>query len=358
MRSILRRILTSRRTYIALAIVVAAALLWTAIRHDYGCDVTGFGACDPAIGDPRPEKTLWDWLDLLIVPAVLAVVGLVFTRLERANERAIADQRFQDETLRTYLDQMTELLLNKQLRSSQPNSEVRDVARVRTLIALRRLDEERRAIVMHFLRDSKLVGLKDEEKIVNFDGVDLSKADLTGIDLSTISLGKANLGKANLGRANLFHATLSEATLEGADLRGANLEGATLSEATLRDANLHKANLRESTLIRTNLEGADLREVNLSQADLSDAFLIRANLSDAFLIETNLTRAILIAGRLSQDTLSQADLTRTILEGVILEGASISKEQLATAKFFLGATVSSGQEYQPPEQPTPPSGSS
>jgi hypothetical protein len=33
-----------------------------------------------------PNRTLWDWLDFLIVPAVLAVGGYLFTRSERTRE--------------------------------------------------------------------------------------------------------------------------------------------------------------------------------------------------------------------------------------------------------------------------------
>ena len=34
--------------------------------------------------DVRPAKTLWDWLKLLIIPAVLAIGGYLFTRFELA----------------------------------------------------------------------------------------------------------------------------------------------------------------------------------------------------------------------------------------------------------------------------------
>ena len=83
---------------------------------------TGFG-----------DKTLWDLLQLLIVPLALAVIGFVFTMQQdqrqqqienqRAQaERELAEQRAQDEALQAYLDQMSSLLLEKDLRQSEGDS--------------------------------------------------------------------------------------------------------------------------------------------------------------------------------------------------------------------------------------------
>jgi hypothetical protein len=88
------------------------------------------------------QRTFWDWLDLLIVPVVLALGGYLFTRSENrraqdiASQRTetdqqIAAQRRQDDTLQAYLDQMGQLLLDKDnpLRHSKTNDEVRTLAR-------------------------------------------------------------------------------------------------------------------------------------------------------------------------------------------------------------------------------------
>jgi hypothetical protein len=69
-------------------------------------------------------KTVWDFLQLLIVPLVLAVIGLWFATQQDARqqqfenqrsdaERKFADQRAQDEALQAYLDQMSQLLLDR-----------------------------------------------------------------------------------------------------------------------------------------------------------------------------------------------------------------------------------------------------
>jgi uncharacterized protein YjbI with pentapeptide repeats len=225
--------------------------------------------------------TVRDWMDLLIVPLVLVVIGLVFTMLQDARqqdlenqrarpaqeienqrakaERELAEQRAQDEALQAYLDQMNGLLLERDLRASEKGSEVRTLARARTLTALERLDPSRKTALMQFLVEADLVQRVDgRDPIIS----------LRGAGLSGTSLNQADLRGANLRFANLSEADLLLANLRGANLRGANLRG-----TLLHDANLTKA----------NLQGADLEEAILQRADLSYANLDSANLSGAYL---------------------------------------------------------------------------
>ena len=102
-----------------------------------------------------PKQTFWDWLQLLVVPAVLALGGYLFTRAENcraqdiANQRAetdryIAEQQRQDDMLQAYLDQMGQLLLDQDrpLRSSNKGDEVRTLARARTVTAVTVLSKD------------------------------------------------------------------------------------------------------------------------------------------------------------------------------------------------------------------------
>jgi hypothetical protein len=74
----------------------------------------------------EPAKTLWNWLQLLIVPAILVGVSFAwgYTQTKSDNrredrriaaDRAAADQARQDATLNGYLQQMSDLMLNKKL---------------------------------------------------------------------------------------------------------------------------------------------------------------------------------------------------------------------------------------------------
>src|SRR5918998_5382726 len=108
-----------------------------------------------------PKRTLWDWLQLLIIPAVLAGVGLWFNRQQREQELQTADRRAQDEALQAYLDQMSAMLIpNKDqpsLYKARPGDSLSSVARARTLTVLPRLDGRRKARVVQFLYESGLV---------------------------------------------------------------------------------------------------------------------------------------------------------------------------------------------------------
>src|SRR5215203_5007158 len=108
--------------------------------------------------------TVRDWLDLLVVPLALVVISFLFTvqqdqrQLRTENQRAEAEQelavqRAQDEALQAYLDQVGTLLLAKDLRNSEEDSEVRTLARARTLTVLGRLDSARKTEVVQFLLD-------------------------------------------------------------------------------------------------------------------------------------------------------------------------------------------------------------
>src|SRR5690348_804154 len=108
-------------------------------------DWTGFTQhIGPQISQYQPTKTLWDWLQLFIIPVVLAIAALLFNRATTRTEQQIAATRYEqdqkialdkqrEDLLQVYLDRMSELLLEKNLRTSQPNTEVRNVARVRTI---------------------------------------------------------------------------------------------------------------------------------------------------------------------------------------------------------------------------------
>lgn len=97
------------------------------------------------------DKPLWDWLDLLIVPAVLAIGGYLFSNSQNRATQAATERRTQDEALQAYLDRMTELLLDRGLRESREGQDVSAVAWARTKTVLRRIDGTRRGMARHEL---------------------------------------------------------------------------------------------------------------------------------------------------------------------------------------------------------------
>jgi uncharacterized protein YjbI with pentapeptide repeats len=189
----------------------------------------------------------------------------------------IADDQQQETTLKSYLDDMSDLLLNHGLRTAKSGDEVSQVARERTLTTLRRLKADRNKIVVQFLQDAHLIGTPNA--VINFSNADLSGDDLRG----------ARLGGVNLSGADLTNASLNDANLTQADLRDADLSNANLFHADLYDTNLSRAILRNATLTIAFLRDANLTNADLGSANLNGAYLGGANLNGAFLSNSDLS---------------------------------------------------------------------
>jgi hypothetical protein len=132
---------------VVLAAVIVTPLVWLGYSQDW----TGFQAYVDSTGTYHPAKTLWDWLDLFIIPGVLAIGVWWLVKTIRsvegetaqqrvAAERTIAEERDRESALQTYLDRITELMLHRDLHSSKA---LQEIARARTLTALRVLDKQR-----------------------------------------------------------------------------------------------------------------------------------------------------------------------------------------------------------------------
>jgi len=277
-------------------------------------------------------KTLWDWLQLLIIPLALAVIAILFNRSERKNEQRIASDNQQEAALQEYIKELSELLLERNLRKSDKDAEVRTIARVRTLTVLPRLDSKRKRNLLLFLYDAGLINRRGQ--IINVSDADLSEADLSEVSLCRPKWITDSSGK----REGI---TTAEADLSGVNLRNANLNGANLSgiklgaegaefelelELEISDkgyltVGTIRANLSGAKLVKANLSGADLGGVDLRGADLSGANLDKANLSEANLRRANLRGANLkdVTGITSGELVMQAKSLKgaTMPEGSI-----------------------------------------
>ena len=236
------------------------------------------------------RKTFWYWLQLLIIPLVLAAGAIGFSikqnndslnlnntqytqSLNIAATRYVEDKKSaldqqQATTLQTYIDNIQDLLLNHNLLKSKLTDDVAILARARTLTALKGLDSERKGRLLIFLHEAQLIGFCEGCKadstmpIQHVAIIDLRGADLSNAALNDTDLIGADLSNTNLYSALLYRTKLRYATLTGADLRYANLQGADLHHADFRGVDL--------------MSGADLSctkpdSKNIVCADLSGA---------------------------------------------------------------------------------------
>jgi uncharacterized protein YjbI with pentapeptide repeats len=323
------------------------------------------------------DKKFWDYLELLIVPAALALGVYWLNRAQQERERKadeaqqrrerkaeedrrereleVENQRVQDAALQAYLDQMSRLLADKDrpLHKERPGDSLSTIARAHTLTVLPRLNGVRKRSVIQFLYESELIGgsAEGKEPVMLLHGADLRGADLRGITLKGANLPRTNLQRSNLSRAwldgaNLQRAVLSESNLTAAELDSVDLGGAWLEGAKLRRATLRNANLRQAQLI-----DADLGPTNLTE-------LYDVGRSARLYSEADMKRTVKEGGK-SRDThygggadLRGADLRGANLRGANLRGANLSNvtgfttgELKQEAKTLERATMPDGQKY-------------
>lgn len=244
------------------------------------------------------NKTLWDWMDLLIVPLFLGIGIWWLNRSEKDTEREIASYRARQSDLQAYIKSMTELLLEHGLRKANQNNEVCTIARTITLTVLSQLSGVQKGQVLQFLHES---GLIERIPVLKLNGADLNQinlfraalnsAYLRETDIQNANLVRANLFRANLQRARLQNTNLSGAVLVRANLREAFMQGTNLREAVLRDADFRWAVLSQADLTEADLKDTDLRRTDLSGANFTDAVLINTDLQDAQVLMEQLQKA-------------------------------------------------------------------
>ena len=171
--------LPSRRTVLwSLVVLLCVSLLaWILIQTIYFQN-TGF-----------EQKTLWDWMELLIVPLLIPVSVLVLAQRIQQTERRIAVYKTQKEDQQAYFDRMTELLLKHALRTSPKDSDQHIIARTRTLSVLPNLTGEQKGQVLLFLYKA---GLVYRSPIIDLEDADLRNAVLVKANINNCHLRNAN----------------------------------------------------------------------------------------------------------------------------------------------------------------------
>lgn len=205
-------------------------------------------------------KTLWDWLQLLGIPILLALGGFIINRAAEQRDRqrneaqerlAVATQegRERSNALQSYLSSISQLLLDAQSRQVIYTPEFQAIVRAQTASVILQLgaDTQRKALVFHFLSDSRMTASGNIPLVlrgVNMRGADLNNLDLSAIDLTGAILNGTLMRFTQLTGTLLIGANMRNADLSGADLSGANLTGADLRGAVVLEAQLAQAAMR------------------------------------------------------------------------------------------------------------------
>lgn len=216
---------------------------------------TGFGPSAKLL-DER-SKTLWDWLDLLIIPVFLAIGIWWLNKRNEKNKENIEAERQNHEKLEKYYDCITNLLLHEDLKNEGVKPEVLEIARIKTLSLLRTIDGSRKGQLLQFLVESKLI---EKNPIINLNGANFNDASLSGANLQGIEIRGAYFKEADFNNANL----------KGAKFQGCDFSGANFQKCTIEDADLSQAKLNKAILTDVDFQSAILWATTFDEAKMNN----------------------------------------------------------------------------------------
>jgi len=169
------------------------------------------------------------------------VGGFKFNQRQRERDEVLENKQAQDNAIQAYLDQMSDLLVDRHLRSLPKGSDIHRLAEARTLEVLLGLDSERKRRPLKLVYGLGLIknGLHTAERdgaLLDVENLSLNNLDTGERDGALLDLQNLSLDHADLTELSLRDAYLRFADLRGADLQGPDLSGADLSYADLRGA--------------------------------------------------------------------------------------------------------------------------
>ena len=219
------------------------------------------------------KKSFWDWLQLLIVPLMLAFGAFYLNYASETRDKQIAEERKQQELLKDYFSKMQTLIVETKKskdsqpkivetkksvettksKDSQPNPdgapllpEFIPIAEALTFAVLDQLDGKRKGKVITYLADSKLItaNIKDQK---SKPVIDLRKANLKEIVLEDVSLDGLSITKADMTEAKLTEVILTNSNLVSSKFINATLDTVDFSGSKLGNSNFYDADLKNIT---------------------------------------------------------------------------------------------------------------
>jgi uncharacterized protein YjbI with pentapeptide repeats len=253
------------RIIVLIIVLIACYFLFIwAINPDAAPTWTGFGNYNEVAGVQR-SKTLWEWLDLLLIPFVVGIIAWSFKEAEKETASKSEYERSQNETLDSFVNIMTELITKHNLANKSSSLETKIIARTRINLAFSNLNGARKGQVLQFLFESGLIDYNPKINIIGgnmkntiLDGIVLSKSEIKGVYFNNATIKEANLNeaiftscdftKADLSKSlvintNFSYTNLTKSKLKNMDLTSVNFEGANLTKADLRGSKIRQEQL-------------------------------------------------------------------------------------------------------------------
>lgn len=217
------------------------------------------------------KKSFWDWLQLLIVPLMLAFGAFYLNYASETRDKQIAEERKQQELLKDYFSKMQTLIIeaNKLSKSQWEPLEhfaneklpgqFQPIAQALTLAVLDELDGLRKGKVITYLAESGFI--TKETFTINLNGANLQKLELKGVSLNSVIINNADMTGAKLTKVQF-----TDSDLGASNFSQANLDGVNFSSAILQGSNFYDANLKNIEISKPSkdLSGTDFEDACFS----------------------------------------------------------------------------------------------
>ena len=243
-------------------------------------DFTGFGEYLGKIPKENRGKTLWDILEILLIPAFLSA-GVIWLNWKiRSTEKEKVEEQQREIALQMFIDKMSIFVRGRE--DTPLNQRERILSRTYTITTLRMLDGFRKGILIQFLFEAGLLNIQTENPL-NLRWADFSNSQMDylvllfsnfrGCYMKNASMKNVFMRGSNLSRANLDCVNFQNAYLKMTDFSNSSLVEANLDNAVLSYANFYAADLNSAIFSNSFLEGANFSFSNLMNTDFSNAKL-------------------------------------------------------------------------------------
>jgi O6-methylguanine-DNA--protein-cysteine methyltransferase len=226
------------------------------------------------------KKSLWDWLQLLVVPSMLAFGAFYLNYSSEARDKELAIKQQQQEIVKDYFSKMQTLILEeKKIRISQTppkqiekdykdyysknsssskdqqklSPESQSIGKALTFAVLDEVNGIQKGKVITYLAEAGLINTDKPQ-------IDLENANLKDMQLDSVILTNVNIRKAHMQNAKL-----SKVQFTASDLRGANFSGATLDDVFFSESNLIGSNFYGVIFKNVRLANSPAKGVCLSE---------------------------------------------------------------------------------------------
>ena len=179
-------------------LIIATRMLWpdfmgavtkttTTTIHGKQPEEAGVREVDTMV--ERQHITFWHIVGTVLIPVtgglLIGWAGFKFNQRQREREEAVENKQAQDNAIQAYLDQMSDLLVDRHLRSLPKGSDIHRLAEARTLEVLLGLDGERKRRPLKLVYGLGLIKNR----------LHTSERDEALLDVENLSLNNPNIGE-------------------------------------------------------------------------------------------------------------------------------------------------------------------